>query len=59
MHLSNVAAVGLTALTSYAAAQANGLAFTSVDTDCTVGQPCTVQWEGAGGAVRLRFFLLL
>lgn len=50
MHLSYVAAVGLTALTSYATAQENGLAFTTVQNDCQVGEPCTVEWEGAGGA---------
>ena len=51
MHFSNAAAFGLTALTSYAAAQGGGIAFTTVPNDCQVGQSCTIEWEGAGGAV--------
>ena len=51
MHYSNTALFCLTTLTSYAAAQANGLAFTTVPSDCQVGQSCTIEWEGAGGAV--------
>lgn len=59
MHFSNTAVFCLTALTSYAAAQANGLAFTTVPNDCQVGQACTIEWEGAGGAVSTSLLYML
>ena len=56
MHFSSAAVVGLTALSSYAAAQ-GGLAFTTVPNNCQVGQSCTIEWEGAGGAVRSSLYM--